>query len=327
VANSARGGIIEARPDLGNAEKEQPMNNNFRGVITAAATPVRADYSADADRLTAHCRQLLKDGCHAIALLGSTGEANSFSVAERINLLEAVVAGGIAPDRLLPGTGVCALPDTVALTRHAMSLGAAAVVMLPPFYYKGISDQGLADSYSHVIEAVNDPRLKIVLYHIPPISQIPIPSTVIETLVARHGEIIAGVKDSGGDLDHMSKLAEAFPRLSIFAGADPLMLAFLGKGGAGCITATSNLAAAELRCIFDNHADPAARAAVDGAQERVTAMRAVCSRFSQIPSIKAMIARRYGDDEWNRLRHPLVALSSDQCKLIGGLLDELDAKV
>ncbi|MDR3441000.1 dihydrodipicolinate synthase family protein [Telmatospirillum sp.] len=301
------------------------MRADLSGVFCAAATPVLEDYSADAKRLAAHCRQLLKDGCRGIALLGSTGEANSFSVSERMALLEAIVADGIAPDRLLPGTGVCALPDTVALTRHALSLGVSTVVMLPPFYYKGVSDDGLVDAYSYVIDRVNDPRLRVVLYHIPPISQIPIPDAVISTLIARYGQVIAGVKDSSGDLEHMAGLAETFPGLSIFAGADPLMLPLLERGGAGCITATSNLAAAQLRRIFDDRGNPDAKIAVQVAQARVVAVRTISSRFPQIPSIKAMIARRYGDDGWCALRHPFRSLSTEQRQIIGALLDELDA--
>jgi 4-hydroxy-tetrahydrodipicolinate synthase len=232
---------------------------SFRGVFSAAATPLNADLSPDHGALAAHCRQLLEDGCHGIALLGSTGEANSFSSDERRALLEAVVGAGISPDQLLPGTGLSALPETVALTRHALSLGVTRVVMLPPFYYKGVSEQGLFDAYSQVIDAVADDRLRIVLYHIPPISQIPLSHELIARLCERYPGTIAGVKDSGGQLEHMASLAKTFPQLAILAGADPFLLPLMQAGGSGCITATSNLAARELRAVFDKHADDRGR--------------------------------------------------------------------
>jgi len=296
------------------------MRDKFRGVCCAAATPVRENLSADLDKLTAHCRQLLADGCHGIALLGSTGEANSFSVSERMAILEAVVGAGVPAAKLLPGTGVCALPDTIALTRHALSLGVTHVVMLPPFYYKGLSDQGLSDSYSHVIDQVADSRLRVVLYHIPPIAQIPITDAVIETLLTRFPGTIGGIKDSSGDFEHMAGLARHFETLSILAGADPLMKPLLEAGGAGCITATSNVAARHLRTVFDGYADAAAAERVSAAQERIVTLRNITNRFAQIPTVKTMVGYRYGDASWGRVRHPFVALSAEQRDVIGKLL-------
>ena len=158
-----------------------------RGVFCAALTPVGEDLAPDHARFAAHCRRLLEDGCDGIALLGTTGEANSFSTGERQALLEATVAAGIAPERLLPGTGVAALTETVALTRHALSLGVTTVVMLPPFYYKGVTEDGLFAAYAEVVQRVADPRLRVVLYHIPQMSAVPIPFPVIARLRLREG--------------------------------------------------------------------------------------------------------------------------------------------
>lgn len=288
------------------------MANMARGVFCASATPLDENLNPDHARLAAQCRRLLDDGCHGIALLGSTGEANSFSSAERMAMLEAVVAAGIPAEKLLPGTGVPAYTETAALTRHALSLGVTTVVMLPPFYYKAVTDQGLIDSYSRVIEAVADSRLKIVLYHIPPISQIPIPNGVIEALLERYPGTIVGVKDSSGDLDHMKGLVASFPRLSILAGADPFMLELLGLGGGGCITATSNVISSSLRVIYDHFAHPARRAEVEAAQKRIVAYRTASTKFPQIATIKAMVALRTGDDGWSRIRPPLIALTAAQ---------------
>jgi 4-hydroxy-tetrahydrodipicolinate synthase len=278
------------------------------GVFCAALTPVDADLNPNHRAFAAHCRSLVDDGLTGVALLGTTGEANSFSVAEREGLLEAAVEGGVAPGRLLPGTGVTALTETVRLTRHALSLGVTTVVMLPPFYYKGIGDDGLFAAYAETIERVGDARLGIVLYHIPQFSAVPIPGAVIERLMARYPGTVVGVKDSSGDLDHMTGLAERFPGLSVLCGADPLMLPMLGRGGAGAITATTNLVGADLAFVFRHHADPARAAEVAAAQARVVAMRNRASRFAQMASLKALLADRLGDPAWRNMRPPLVPL-------------------
>jgi 4-hydroxy-tetrahydrodipicolinate synthase len=280
-----------------------------RGVFSAALTPLDADLAPDHAAFVAHAKHLLEQGCDGIAMLGTTGEANSFTVAERQALLEATVAGGIAPDRLLPGTGVAALPDTIALTRHALSLGVTTVVMLPPFYYKGVSEEGVFAAYAHVVERIGDARLRIVLYHIPPMSAVPIGFGVIERLRARYPGTFTGIKDSSGDLANMQALVAAFPGLAVLAGADPLMLPLLQAGGAGCITATSNLVASDLAFVFRHHADPARATAVEAAQARIVAARNRASRFPQIASLKLLLADRTGQPGWHRLRPPLLPLT------------------
>ena len=282
------------------------------GVFCAALTPLDADLSPNHAAFVAHARRLLADGCDGVALLGTTGEANSFSMAERQALLAAAVEGGVAPDKLLPGTGVAALTEAVALTRHALSLGVTTVVMLPPFYYKDVSEEGLFASYSEVVERVGDPRLRVVLYHIPQFSAVPIPHAVIERLRGRYPGVFAGVKDSSGDLAHMEALIQRFPGLAVLAGADPLMLPLLGAGGAGCITATTNLGAADHAFVYRHHADPSRRAEVEAAQARIVAARNRVSRFAQMASLKTLIAERTGDPGWRRMRPPLTPLSDDE---------------
>src|SRR4029453_1380999 len=147
--------------------------------------------------------------------------------AEGKALLEAAVKAGVAPERLMPGTGVAALTETVELTRHALSLGVATLVMLPPFYYKDVTEDGLFAAYSEVVERVADPRLKVVLYHIPQVSAVPITFPLIERLRARYPEVFVGIKDSAGQLANMEALVERFPGFSVLAGADPLMLPLL----------------------------------------------------------------------------------------------------
>jgi len=282
------------------------------GVFCASVTPVTADLAPDHAAFAAHCRRLLEHGCDGVALLGTTGEANSFSTAERKSLLEAAVTSGITPDRLLPGTGVTAWTETLELTKHALSLGVNRVVMLPPFFYKGVSDDGLFAVYAEIVERIGDERLQVVLYHIPQFSAVPITFPVIERLRQRYPSVFVGIKDSSGDFNNMAALVERFPGLSVLAGADPLMLPLLRIGGAGCITATSNLVANDLAFIYRNYADPAQERAVDEAQQRVVEERTKVSRFAQIASIKALIARQTAHRTWSLMRPPLLPLTETE---------------
>ncbi|WP_348752479.1 dihydrodipicolinate synthase family protein [uncultured Aquincola sp.] len=281
-----------------------------RGVFCAALTPVDAELRPDHARFVEHCRRLVADGCTGVAILGTTGEANSFSTGERKALLEAAIEGGLQPQQLLPGTGVTALTETVELTRHALSMGVDTVVMLPPFYYKDVSEEGLFAAYAETIERVGDPRLRVVLYHIPQVSALPIPFGLIERLRARYPDTVVGIKDSAGKLDNMTAMVDRFPGFAVLSGADPLMLPLLRAGGAGAITATTNLVAADLAYVYRHHADPARAAEVEAAQARVVAMRTLASVYAQMASLKTLLAARTGHDGWRRLRPPLLALDA-----------------
>ncbi|EHM01691.1 dihydrodipicolinate synthetase family protein [Acetobacteraceae bacterium AT-5844] len=286
------------------------------GVFSAALTPLTADLAPDHAAFADHARWLLEEGCDGIAMLGTTGEANSFSAAERMALLEATVAAGIAPSHLLPGTGVAALTETVELTRHALSLGVSTVVMLPPFYYKGVTDDGVYAAYAEVIERIASPRLKVVLYHIPQMSAVPISHAVIERLLTRFPETVVGIKDSAGEIGNMLELIRRFPGFSVLAGADPLLLPLRRQGGAGCITATSNLVARDLAFIFRHALEESRAMEVEAAQQRVVAMRNRASRFPQMASLKALTAQRTGQQGWMRLRPPLLPLKKDEAEAL-----------
>jgi 4-hydroxy-tetrahydrodipicolinate synthase len=288
------------------------MTLPITGVFCAAATPLDASLAPDHGMLAAHCRRLLATGCDGIALLGTTGEANSFSVDERRAMLEAVLAAGITPDKLLPGTGVAAMPETISLTRHALSQGVTTVVMLPPYYYKGVSDDGLFAAYAGIIEGVNDPRLRIVLYHIPQMSGIALSHELIAKLRDAFPETVVGIKDSAGDIANMLAMVERFPGFSVLAGADPLLLPLLRKGGAGSITATSNVIGGELATVFAHAGDPGRAAELEAVQARIVAHRTLSTAYAQIPTVKAMVAARTGEAGWCRVRPPLVALSAAQ---------------
>ena len=296
------------------------------GVYCASATPVNADLSPDLEAFTAHAKALIADGCDGIALLGTTGEANSFSLAERKAILEAGVAA-VGANRLMPGTGVNALPETIDLTRHALSLGVTRVVMLPPNYYKGVSDEGLFRAYAQVIETLGDNRLQVVLYHIPQVSGVPISHDLIERLVTAFPQTVVGIKDSAGKIENMQAMIARFPGFAVLAGADPLLLPLMGMGGAGCITATSNLVADSLVTVFRHHADPARTAEVEAAQARINAFRDLSNSYTQIPAIKAMMAYRHGAAVWTRTRPPLVGLTPAELATLKDRLTAIGASV
>lgn len=278
--------------------------NRAEGVWVAALTPLNDDLSPDAGKLASHCRWLMDQGADGIALLGTTGEANSFSVAEKMRLMDELATAGIPGSALLPGTGTCAVPDTVELTRKALEIGSAGVVMLPPFYYKNVSDDGLYAAYSEVIQRVGDPRLKIYFYHFPQMSATPISHDLIERLLKAYPETITGIKDSSGQIDNMLEMCRRFPGFGVFAGSEQFLLPVARAGGSGCISATANVTAALCAEVYAKRDS----AEVDAIQEELTAQRLAIQSQPLIPALKAITARRTGDDGWLRMRPPMVPL-------------------
>ena len=310
--------ILSGRVDeMGDLSMELPL----QGVYCAAATPLTANGDADIPKLAEHCQRLLADGCDGVAVLGTTGEANSFARDERMAILDGLLAAGIAPETVLPGTGAASLRDAQALTRHATEAGVRGVLVLPPFYYKPVSDEGLAAFYGSVIEGLKGRAVSMLLYHIPHISGVPITHSLISLLRDRFPEVVVGLKDSSGDRDGLHAYIKGFEGFSVFAGADPLMREALSVGGAGCITAASNLIAPELRTIYDGPST----AAADAAQERIIALRELSLSAPQIPAIRTMIAARTGDAAWVEPRPPLLALGAEDRDRVAKLYSALSA--
>ena len=227
-------------------------------------------------------------------------------MAERKALVERVIDDGVPPGRLMIGTGCCALTDSVELTRHALDAGCRRVLMLPPFYYKGVGDEGLFRAFAEVIERVGEPALRVFLYHFPRLSGVPVTEGLIARLTDAFPETVAGVKDSSGEWPNTRTMLDRFPRLAIFPGSEVFLLDGLRAGAAGCITATSNVNAAGARAIFDawesGHGDPDAR------QAAATAIRHAIDRYPGIPAQKYLIAHHRNDPGWRTVRPPLVAL-------------------
>ena len=285
------------------------LSRQFHGVWSPNLTPVNVDLSPDSVLYVEQIQYLLENGCHGVAPFGTTGEATSFSVKERMNMLEAAVANGINPDRMIPGTGCCALTDTVDLSRHALEVGCKAVMMLPPFYYKNLSDEALFRAYATTIEEIDHPKLRIVLYHIPPMSQIPITHEVIRRLIQEFSGVVVGLKDSSGDMDGTRAFIEAFPELDIFPGSEFFLLEGLRAGGVGCITATANVNPMAIRELFD--AFVTGQEGLDAVQDTLSSYRNQLQKFPVIPLMKRMIAEKQTQPNWAITRPPFVNLADE----------------
>ena len=293
--------------------------SRLRGVLSPVVTPFTDDLEPDPRRFVEHCRWLLDAGV-GLAVFGTNSEGNSLSVAERRKLLDALLAAGVDPARLMPGAGCCALPDTVALTRRAVASGCAGVLMLPPFYYKGLSDDGLFRSYSEVIQRVGDGRLRVYLYHIPPVAQVPLGLALIERLLKEYPGTIAGIKDSSGDWNNTEALLRNFQSdaFDVFCGSEIFLLQSLRGGGAGCITATGNVNPAAIADLCASWQQPGA----DEKQAALSATRRVFESMPMIAAMKAAIAWKRNDAQWCNVRPPLVNAPADKAARLRAALAE-----
>jgi 4-hydroxy-tetrahydrodipicolinate synthase len=294
------------------------VQRNFDGVLIPVCTPFAADGAPDPAAFVGHCRWLLEHGARGLAVFGTTSEANSLSLAEKLGLLEALRAGGIDGAALMPGTGACALTDAVQLTRAALHAGARGVLMLPPYYYKAVDDDGLFAFFAEVIERVGEGALRVYLYHIPPVAQVGISFGLIERLLARYPRTVVGIKDSSGDLKHTLRLNGAFPGFEVFAGSESFLLANLRSGGAGCITATGNINVGAIAALHARWQD----ADADQQQILVTRRRQLVEAYPVIAAVKSVLAEIHGEPGWRRVRPPLLDLAHDRRTR---LLDQLRA--
>jgi len=283
------------------------MAQDHRGVFVPALTPFHRDLSVDAERFVEHCRWLLAEGANGLAVFGTTSEANSLSIVERMTLLERLIERGIPPEVLMPGTGCCALPDTVTLTRHAVERDCFGVLMLPPFYYKGVSDDGLYANIAEVVQRVADARLRIYLYHIPPMAGVGFSLPLIERLLKDYPRVVVGIKDSSGDWKNTQALLEAFPGFEVFPGSETHLLDALRKGGAGCISATANVNVAAIGRVIRDWNKPEA----DALQQAISDVRAAIQKFPMVSASKAILAQLREVPEWDLVRPPLRSLDAD----------------
>lgn len=284
-------------------------HQSLDGVFAPVLTPFTSDLSPDPELFVRFCRWLTGKGV-GLAVFGTTSEANSLSVDEKITLLDRLVEAGIAPETLMPGTGACALPDTVKLTAAAVRHGARAVLMLPPFYYKNVSEDGLFGSFAEVIERVGDERLRVCLYHIPQISGVAITPSLIEGLRKRYPDTVVGLKDSSGDWVYTSAIIEQFPDFRVFPGSESFLLRGMRQGAAGCISATANINPAAIRALFDNWQSPMA----ETQQAKLDTVRNTFQPFPMIPALKRIVANNSGQPSFATVRPPLSPLTSDDSR-------------
>lgn len=296
------------------------MNSNkLRGLLVPVLTPFSPDLRPSTDAMVKHCRWLLRQGVDGLAVFGTTSEANSLNCEERMELLEALIQSGISGQHIMPGTGTCALTDSVRLTRHAVEQGCTGVLMLPPFYYKGVGDDGLYASFAEVIERTGDARLRIYLYHIPPVSGIPLSLELVGRLVKDYPSVVVGLKDSGGDFRNTASLLREFPDLTIFPGSETFLLEGLRHGGAGCITATGNVNPVNIRTLIERWQEPDA----DELQQKLTRVRQVIQSYPMIPALKAIVADHDQAPDWLCVRPPLMSLDEERRKKLLGELEML----
>ena len=297
------------------------MVNTLNGVWAAATTPMLDDLSVDMPRLVGHYRWLLAQGCDGVAALGTTGEANSFSLAERLALIEGLATSGLPMDRIMVGVGCCAIPDTVELTRASLDAGAAATLMLPPFYYKGVSDDGLFAAYAETIRRVGDDRLRIYVYDFPKMTGLDMSVDLLVRLHEAFPDTIVGVKDSSGNWPDMQETCRRIPGFGTFAGTERYLLDTLKAGGAGCISASANITARLCAGVYAawKKGDVAA---AEAAQAETTRVRQTLDAYPLIGAGKEILARHTGHAGWRTVRPPQVPLTAARAEALVRDLDQ-----
>lgn len=287
-------------------------DTRLRGVIAATATPVFPDYSPDTRRLVAHLRRLLDDGCDAINLLGTTGEANSLGAAQRLTVMRAVKDAGLPMDRFMVGTGVSSLEETAMLTQAAADLGFAGALVLPPFFYPNIAPAALLAYVGELVARLRPGAMALYLYHIPQNTGVPWPVEVVAELSRRHAGLLRGIKDSSGDLTYSRSVVEANRELDVFPSSEATLWEAGRDKFAGCISATTNLTAADSQIAWTHQGSEEGRKAV----ERASAQRAILGRQALVASVKAALAVLYDDAEWARTCLPLLPRTGGEAQAL-----------
>jgi 4-hydroxy-tetrahydrodipicolinate synthase len=287
-----------------------------RGVFAAVLTPLDRALEPDVPAFVAHCRWLLAQGCDGLVPIGTTGEANSLSVRQRLALIEAVERSGIPMTRFIIGTGSCALADAVELTRAAVESGAAGVLVVPPFYYKQPSEEGLARFYSALIDRVGDQRLRLYLYHFPQLSTVPITPGLIRRLIAAYPATVVGLKDSSGEWSYSANLLKDFPGFGVFSGSEGFLLDNLRAGGVGCISANVNVLGPLAQRVYAAWRERQA----DELQRELNDARLVLDKYPLPAAVKHVMAAITGNSGWSNILPPNQPLSLEQGReLIAGL--------
>ena len=285
----------------------------FTGIWPALLTPLLADLAIDHERFAQHSLALLANGCAGITPFGTTGEGPSFSVAERMEAIDQLVKRGVPAAQIMVSTSCAALPDVLALTRHAVQLGVHGCLMMPPFFLKGVSDQGIIDSYRYVIDSVDDPNFKLYLYHIPQVSGAGLSHHVIATLLALYPNTILGIKDSSCTTAHSVGLADTFMQhLTVYVGYEPDLPEMGRRGSTGAISGIANFMPRVVKQLVMQPDAPTTPAQ----HERILQLLGLLNGYSLLPALKGIMAALSGDEAWLRVRPPLVALTAAEFKML-----------
>lgn len=292
----------------------------IRGVIVPLLTPFNDDASIASDLYVSHAKWLFEQGCAGIAPFGTTGEALSVGIDERIEAIQSLAEAGIDPARVIPGTGLSNVADTARLSRACLDLGCAGVMTLPPFYYKAVNEDGIYRYFVSLLEAIG-PDARIFLYHIPQVAIVGIPPALAGRLHADFPDNFVGIKDSSGDWENTKALFD-IDGLIVYPGSENPLLDALELGGPGCISATANLNAKAIARVIEMHDNGEFNAARD-LHEGVKAFRRIVEEYGPIPAQKRLLALRSGDSRWANVRPPLLALEEDAGRdLAAALPDE-----
>ncbi len=291
---------------------ETPRGDSaLQGVIAAVPTPVGRMGAPDLARFLRHSEWALANGCDGLNILGTTGEANSFSAAARRQIMAAATAA-LPGQKLMVGTGTPDLETTAALTNSAAELGYGAALVLPPFYYKGVSDAGLLRYFTALAGATDDTPIPIYLYNFPALTGVPFSVDLVRRLAEETAGRICGIKDSSGDIPYCREIVAAIPGFKVFPSSETVLEGARGDGFAGCISATVNISAPLCGKIWNGAAQP-------GDAAEVARIRSAASAVPLIAAVKYLVARRFGDREWERVLPPLVELSAAEKSGLDGI--------
>jgi len=286
------------------------MNRPLNGVYTASLTPLTASFEPNIPALVRHAQWLLESGSDGVALLGSTGEANSLTLEQRLSIIEQT-SRELPPDRLMLGTGSCALQDAVRLTKASVDTGVYSVLVLPPFYYKPQSDESVLRFYSELILSVDEPRLRIIFYNFPKLSGYNFNVKILQELKQRFGDTAEGIKDSSGEWKNMLGIVQNIPDFMVYTGTETLLLDILKKGGAGCITATANLIAPECQRVLQAWKNNKQKVA-EQAQINLTDLRKTLENYPLVSELKSLFASKTNTEEWDNMLPPFAPILDKQ---------------
>ena len=297
------------------------MTTLFSGIYTASLTPLTASYETNLPALVSHVEQLFESGSDGVAILGSTGEANSLTIEQRLDIIS-YCGRTLAPERLMMGTGSCALQDAIRLTQASIEAGVFSVLVIPPFYYKPQSDESVIRYYSELISSVDDSRLRIIFYNFPKLSGYNFSTEILQEFKERFGDIAAGIKDSSGNWENMLSITNNVPDFMVYSGTETLLLNILREGGAGCITASANLLSSECQLVYQAWRNDQQNTA-EQLQKELNVLRKALESYQFVSELKGLMALHTGSEHWQEMLPPFIPLLPSQVRELSEKINDL----